>query len=101
MSVLAMLINVFVWAWIIFQIKPQEELIFLHYNILFGVDYVGEWWRVYYLPLTGLFIFITNFFISWLSFHKDKFISIIFQAINLVCQIFLLIAVALLMFLNV
>jgi len=98
---LASLANLLAWIWILFQIKPQDELIFLHYNILFGVDYVGEWWRVFYLPITGLFIFIVNFLIGWVLFHKDKFISVILQAVSLICQIFILVASALLVFLNV
>ena len=101
MLTLGILINLFTWGWIMFQIRPQEELIFLHYNILFGVDYVGEWWKVFYLPLVGLFIFITNFVVGWVLFHKDKFVSIILNAVSLIAQVFLLVASALLVFLNV
>jgi len=97
----AILVNIFTWVWILFQIRPQDALIFLHYNVLFGVDFIGEWWRVYYLPLTGLFIIVINFVIGWLLFQKDKFISIILQSVSLICQIFLLVVSALLVFLNV
>lgn len=75
-------------------------MLFLHYNILFGVDYIGEWWRVLFLPITGLLIFIMNFILGWLLFHKDKLISIILNSISLLCQIFVLIASGILVFLN-
>lgn len=100
MLLLSLAVNLFVWFWLVFRIRPQSELIFLHYNILFGVDYIGEWWRVYFMPLTGLLIFILNFVVGWALFHKDKFVSIILNAVNLMCQVLILVASALLIFLN-
>lgn len=98
---LSFVVNILIWLWLAFRIPPQSEQVFLHYNILFGVDFVGAWWNVYLLPLTGLFVFIVNFVIGWLLFNKDKFITIILQTVNLISQIFLLIVAALLVFLNV
>lgn len=99
--ILSLAINILSWLWLIFQIKPQQEDIFLHYNILFGVDYLGSWWKVFYLPIFGLLILITNNLIGWLLFGKDKFIAQILNAVNLFCQIFIFLVVALLVFLNV
>lgn len=98
---LALLVNISTWVWILWNMRPQEEMIFLHYNILFGVDYVGEWWRVFSIPIIGLLIIFANFLIGWFLFHKDKFISTIMNAVSLFCQLFLLVTAALLVFLNV
>ncbi len=98
---LALLINISTWAWLLLQIKPQDETIFLHYNILFGVDYIGAWWKVLYLPVLGLFIFLVNTIFGWVMFPKDKFSAQVLNFVNLVCQIFIFIAAALLVFLNV
>lgn len=100
MLVLALLINIVNWFWIVLRIRPQSDLIFLHYNVLFGVDYIGEWWRVYFIALTGLIILIFNFLLGWLLFNKDKFVSVIMNIVNVISQIFLLIATAILVFLN-
>jgi hypothetical protein len=101
MLFLAILANILTWFWIIFRIRPQEDLIFLHYNILFGVDYIGEWWRVFYIPTIGLLILFINFVIGWVLFSKDKFISVILNAISVISGVFLLVIAALLVFLNV
>src|SRR3989338_482580 len=101
MFILAFLINLSNWIWVVLKVRPQKDLIFLHYNILFGVDYIGEWWRVYFVAMTGLVIFIINFLLGWLLFNKDKFVSILMNIVNIVAQIFLLIATAILVFLNV
>lgn len=98
---LALLANIANWIWLLWEIRPQEETIFLHYNILFGVDYVGSWWKVIYLPIAGIVIILFNAFIGLSLFKRDKFFAYILNFISLFCQIFLLIASALLIFLNV
>lgn len=97
----ALLLNIFSWLWLALQIRPQAEPIFLHYNILFGVDYMGEWWRVFYLPGAGLLLLLVNTFISWRLSGRDKFIAELINAATLFCQVFILIAALLLVFLNV
>lgn len=98
---LSLILNLANWFWLLWKIKPQADPIFLHYNILFGVDYVGEWWRVLFLPLAGLLIFLINGLIAWIMFSKDKFAAELLNFVSLVCEIFLLVAGALLVFLNV
>lgn len=97
----ALCLNIAVWVWLLIEIRPQTEPVFLHYNILFGVDYVGGWWQVLYLPISGLTIIIVNMVMGWFLFSRDKFLAQIFNGISLFCQFFLLIAAALLIFLNV
>ena len=101
MLVSGFLIHFMIWLWLVWYIRPQEEAIFLHYNILFGVDLVGSWVRIFSLPLFGLFILVTNAVVGWVFFSKDPFISYIANAISVLIQVFLFIAAALLVFLNV
>ncbi|MCF6276587.1 MAG: hypothetical protein L3J07_01925 [Candidatus Magasanikbacteria bacterium] len=100
MVILSLLVNIFMWFWLLYVLGPQQDPIFLHYNILFGVDLIGEWWNILYLPITGIFILIINFILGWVLFHKDKFIAYILNAVNLICQVFLLVATLLIVFLN-
>ena len=98
---LGLLLNLASWVWLLSQIKPQTDPIFLHYNILFGVDYIGDWWKVLYLPIAGLFIYLINTILSWVLFGKDKFAAQLLNFVSIFCQVFVLIAAALLVFLNV
>lgn len=98
---LGLLLNLASWVWLLSQIKPQTDPIFLHYNILFGVDYIGEWWKVLYLPIVGLFILLINTILGWVLFGKDKFAAQVLNFTSILCQVFILIAAALLVFLNV
>lgn len=94
-------VNLGIWLEIFLNIRPQEDPIFLHYNILFGVDLFGPWWRVLSLPAGGLIILALNTGIGWMLFHKDPFAGYLSQAVAVLCQIFLLVASFLLVFLNV
>lgn len=93
-------INLFIWGWLAWYIEPQAEPIFLHYNILFGVDMLGRWWKIFAIPLLGFIIFLANFIIGWITFHKDQYISYFLNATSVICQIFLTISAYLLVFLN-
>lgn len=98
---LGLAVNVLVWGWLAWYISPQEKPIFLHYNILFGVDLIGPWWKVFKLPLIGFLIILVNSIIGWVTFHKDRFISYFLNFISVICQIFLFISAYLLVFLNI
>lgn len=93
--------NLLIWGWLAWNIRPQESAIFLHYNVLFGVDLIGPWQRVFYVPLAGLSIILVNAFIGWFLFSKDKFAAHVLNGAALLSQIFLIVVAALLVFLNV
>ena len=101
MLALSGLLNLAAWVWVAWYIRPQADPVFLHYNILFGVDFIGEWWRVFYLPLTGTLIIFANAVIGWFLFQRDKYIAYAFLGMAMLCQVFLLIGAALLVFLNI
>ena len=98
---LSLLLNIWSWVWLLIGIKPNLDPIFLHYNILFGVDYVGEWWRVFYLPLAGIIFLLLNFFLGWYFIKRDKFWVLLLNSGALLCQVFILISIYYLIYLNV
>ena len=98
---LSILLNAATWFWLFWNIRPQEEPVFLHYNILFGVDYIGPWREMFLLPMTGLLIFLLNAALGWTIFHKDQFLASVLNVASVLCQVFLLITASLLVFLNV
>lgn len=77
------------------------ESVFLHYNIVFGVDLVGSWWKIYYLPLAGLLVFLLNYTLSFVFYKTDKFLSRLLNFWSLLFHLFLLAVVILLVRLNV
>ncbi len=93
--------NIFVWLWLWLHIPQELEELFLHYNILFGVDLIGPAWQVYLVPLSGFMIILVNFLLGWALFKKDTFASFILNFVACLVQLFLVIDAFLLVLLNV
>jgi hypothetical protein len=98
---LSLALNLFTWGWLLFYIRPQEETLFLHYTVLFGVDFTGEWYQVFLVPLAGLAIFIMNMVLGWFLFERDAFAGYVLNAVSVFVQIILLATSVLLVLLNV
>ena len=98
---LSFLINLFAWGWLLLYIRPQEAPIFLHYNVLFGVDLTGMWYEVFFLPLAGFLIIVTNSLLAWILYKKDRFAGYVLLCTAAFCQILIAIVSGLLVFLNV
>ncbi|MBI5221361.1 MAG: hypothetical protein HY979_00965 [Candidatus Magasanikbacteria bacterium] len=56
-------------------VRATTDSVFLHYNVVFGVDLIGEWWKVFYIPLSALGIFLLNFGLSWWLYGQDKILG--------------------------
>ena len=97
----AILLHIAVWGWLAYYIRPQEAHIFLHYNVLFGVDLTGPWYYVFFLPIAGAVMLIVNTLLAWLLYNKDRFASYLLLFVSIVAHIFLFIDATLLTFLNI
>ena len=95
------LFQVFIWVYLIMNIGPDLDRVFLHYNIIFGVDLVGPWWKLYYLPLVGFIMLIINTAFSYFIYKTDKFLSRLLSFWSVFIHVFLLISVLILVRLNV
>lgn len=68
-------INIGLWIFLAFSIKPSPYPLILHYNIYFGADYLGTVRQVYTLPAIGLIIIAINSVLAYLLYKKQKIIS--------------------------
>ena len=100
-AVLSVLIQGFLWWYAGNNIHPGLGQIFLHYNIIFGMDLIGDWWRMFLLPAAGLLVFFLDYLISYFFYAKDKFLSRLLSFWVIFFHIFLLIGTVLLVRLNI
>lgn len=101
LSVIAILLINFATWMNLFRIKKADGLIPLHYNIYFGIDYMGEWYKIFTLPIIGLIIFSVNLFISIFVYFKDKFISYILLVSAILIQIILFLSSLAVVWINI
>ncbi|MBU0546276.1 hypothetical protein KKA13_03420 [Patescibacteria group bacterium] len=92
--------QIFMWTYILYYIHPSPDQFFLHYNITFGVDLAGEWWKILLLPISGLAVFLINYFLSFYFYGVEKFLSRLLVLIAGIFHVFLVIATVLIVGLN-
>ena len=95
-----MVLNILLWVLVIWKVRPQEEPLFLHYNIYFGIDLLGSWQQFYLMPASGTVILLLNSILAILLPQKEKIISHFLAAINIIAQIVLIVACILIILLN-
>lgn len=96
----AILAQIFLWLYLFFNIRSGAGQIFLHYNITFGTDLVGDWWKIYFLPLAGFGVILLNYFLAILFYSTDKFLARLIGFWTLLFHLFLTIGLVLLVRLN-
>jgi len=84
-------LNIFIWIFLIQNQKENTHPIILHYNLFFGVDCLGNYEKIYLIPLSGLVIIIVNSILGHLLYLKEKLAAYFLVFIIFIIQVFLLI----------
>lgn len=91
MLFLSILLNIFNWIFLIQNQKENTHPIILHYDLFFGVDCLGNYEKIYLIPLVGLFIIIVNSVLGHFLYLREKLAVYFLIFIIFIIQIFLLI----------
>ena len=97
---LGLVFNVAAWGVLFWQIKEFPQLMPLHYNIYFGIDYYGPWHQVFLLPAIGLIVLFLNFFVSLFVINKEKSLAYFLLGGSTLVQFLLLLAATSLVMIN-
>lgn len=89
------------WAALIVYIRPIDLPIVLHYNVYLGVDIIGDWWQMYFLPIIADIFFAVNTFLAYVFYQKkERLAAYIFLLASFFVQAGVLIAIAGLVMIN-
>lgn len=89
------------WAALIVYIRPVDLPIVLHYNVYLGVDIIGDWWQMYFLPIIADVFFAVNTFLAHVFYQKkERLAAYIFLLASFFVQAGVLIAIAGLVMIN-
>jgi len=55
-----------------YSIGNREATIVLHYNVYFGIDILGGWWQAYFIPFSGIGIWIVHIFLAFSFFQSAR-----------------------------
>lgn len=107
-TAIGLLANIATWLLILTQLRPilyglptNQSFVPLHYNIYFGVDNFGPWQMTFIMPGAGLLILIVNTVLGLHLFNRNKLHSYFLAGLASAIQIFILIATALVILINI
>ena len=64
----------------------DREYITLHYKILFGTDFVAQWFYIFLIPLAGVVVFALNFFVGRVLYNIERNLTYASMAVALLVQ---------------
>jgi hypothetical protein len=80
-------LNITQWVVLYFCLRDFRDYpIPLHYTVLGGVDIVGEWYRLFVLPLAALIIGIVNIVLAAFAYKREKLLSYFFVGLGTLLQ---------------
>lgn len=86
------IVNLVMWAYFLTNKMESDFPIILHYNLFFGVDSVGDYSKLFLLPLVGLFIFFLNSILGQYFYKIEKLASYLLAINIFIVQVFLILA---------
>ena len=96
-----LLFQVLLPAWRILPLIYGQTAVPLHYNIHFGVDTIGEWWRVFTAPVVGLLIAVINGAAAKYLWQREKMLSYLAVSSTLFLEFLLSVAMVFIVLLNI
>ena len=90
--ILSALINLGLWIYLFVNRISGPYPVILHYNLFFGVDYLGEYYKIFFIPLVGLLLLLGNGAASFWLYFREKLAAYFLIITALEIQIFLFIA---------
>lgn len=75
------------WLYVSTAARPAENVVPLHYNIYFGIDLFAEWYKIFWIPLSGTIILIINALALLTVLRNEKILSAAAVTITLLIQV--------------
>lgn len=90
--VVSIFINLINWVYLALNRTGGDYPIILHYNLFFGVDFLGNYNMVFLIPLVGIIIFLANSLLGHIFYKAEKLAAYILTINIFLVQCFLLLA---------
>ncbi len=92
--IISLVLNAALWAASIFLARALGDgLAVLHYNVVFGIDLIGNANQIYIMPLVALGIIVLNGVLaSYFLFRRERVAVLILNGAALLCNFYALIA---------
>jgi len=100
-SIVLLIVTFAIPYWKLYPEIKTTPAVPLHYNIHFGVDLFGAWWRVFMPSIAGLAILIINGILATVYWKKQNMLSYYALLATPVLMVFLILASLFITLLNI
>ncbi|MBX4186835.1 MAG: hypothetical protein KW802_01065 [Candidatus Doudnabacteria bacterium] len=94
------LLNIIHWVILYIKIKPSHDNVLLHYNVVYGADFIERSLYLYWIPLLALVLLIINGIMAASFYKKEKLASYFLAIASIAVQIVFLVATINLILIN-
>lgn len=95
MAIFSLLINLANFLLVgLFLLARSNNLNFLrlHYTVVLGVDWIGEWWKIFIFAIFGLGFIVINAVMAGILGHKSALTSLVMWITTMLIEVSLLVA---------
>jgi hypothetical protein len=92
--------NIITFLIINYKIRPTTEPLALHYNVITGVDTLGQGINLYRIPFIGISLLVVNLFFSKLVKSPKGFLSFVASFTSFAVSIILLVSILFILNIN-
>jgi len=68
----ALILNAVIWGISVWRATLSSSWLVLHYNVYFGIDWIGQGFKNFYYPILGLIIFMLNYFLALIAANQES-----------------------------
>lgn len=97
---IAGLLNIIHWLILFSKIKPSKTQILLHYNVVYGPDFIQKSIYIYWIPLLALILLLINVSVASVFYKKEKLASYFLNISSVAVQLIFLVASIVLIIVN-
>lgn len=97
---IAGLLNIIHWLGLYIKIRPSDSRILLHYNVVYGPDFVDKSTYAYLIPLAALVFFTINLIAAFMLYKKEKLAAYFLNIASIAVQLIFLVASVVLIIAN-
>lgn len=97
----ALSLNILLWIIVLGKFHAGSNAGPLHFNVVYGIDFVGPERQLYEIPAAGAVIILINYFLGRQFYEKEKLMSYFLSLASLLVQIVLAAGIASLLLLGV
>lgn len=87
--------------WRLFPDIYGKEVVPLHYNIHYGVDWTGMWWQIFVLPISGLGIIFVNSIVTLTLVKQNRMLADVVMVSSVILNAFLFLAMVFVVLVNI